>query len=101
MNESLYHNKISYLIEQERRVSYLFWSCIFLILILWGFWMITIRLSIKTTALYNEQTNNLEIIWNYEDIDKINQYEKMKIDGLETDFKIKNMSEIKGIICNS
>ncbi len=97
MNESLYLNKISYRLKQEKRPNYLFWISIVFTFLLISSCSISVRLSKKTTAIYKEETNTLEIIWNYDEIDKLNMIEKVKIEEIETDFKIKNMSEIKVI----
>lgn len=95
MNESLYHNKISYLNEKEKKPNYLIWISLVLALMIWITCFVPIRLSYKMTGIYNEETGNLEIYWPYEQIEKLHQIEKIKIEEEKIDFKIVNMSEIK------
>lgn len=95
MNESLYHNKIAFLNKREHSPSFLIWLSIFLAILIWASCFIEIRLSYKTTGYFNEETNSIEIFWPFDTIEKLYQYEQMKIDGKLVNLEILNMSEIK------
>lgn len=95
MNESLFLNKISYQNEQEKNPNYFFWISIIITILLIITSSISVRLSIKIATIYNEETNTLEMMWDYEKVNQLNQFEKIKIDEVEHSFHILNMSEIK------
>lgn len=95
MNEYLYLNKISFLAQREKRVSYLFWISIFFSITILGSCIIEVRFSYKTTAVYNLERNTLQIYWDDENLNQLNQIESVKVDEKEFSFQILNVSELK------
>lgn len=95
MNESLFLNKTSFLLQKEKHIPILVIVILVFMESLWIMCFVEIRISYKTNALYKPSTNTLEIYWLYNNVDKINQIEKLKIEEQEMDFQIKNISEIK------
>jgi len=95
MKGYLFNNKISYQMNDSKKVSYWFWICLFLGLLFLASCILKISISYPTTAQYNTETNTLELYWPFEQIDKINQIKRVKIENTETDFQIINMSELK------
>ncbi len=95
MNEYITHNKISFLMQKEKTTSFQFWIVLFFFIMLWSSCLIKVNLSYKTFAIYKKASNNLEIYWQYNELEKLNDIEKIKINNIEIDFQIQNMSEIK------
>lgn len=95
MNEYLYHNKISFRNQRERKVPYLFWISIFLCMTIWSSCIIKVRFSYKVSAIYNEEKNALQIYWDYENIDLLNKIEKARVEETEIAFQVLSISEIK------
>ena len=53
------------------------------------------RFSYKTTAVYNLERNTLQIYWDDENLNQLNQIESVKVDEKEFSFQILNVSELK------
>lgn len=95
MNEYLQSNKISFFMEKENSTTLAIWFAIFFTLTMLGVSLISIRIPYNVISIYNEESKSLDLIWPYEQISMLNDFEKVLIDRKEKDFKIINLSEIK------
>lgn len=95
MNEYLFNNKISYQMADEKPTILWLWLSLFLGLFIIISCILKINISYASSAIYNAESNTLEVYWPFEQIDKISQIKQIKIENTTTNFQIINMSELK------